>query len=88
MIFGHETKDPPKDTESFIGQVIIINHPGEIKAGYTPVVYIHNMQVACRFEQITKKINRRNGKVIEENPASLKRRSCDGKACSNQAGRC
>ena len=33
--------DPAKETRSFNAQVVIMNHPGKIAAGYTPVLDCH-----------------------------------------------
>ena len=33
--------DPAKEARSFNAQVIIMNHPGQIAAGYTPVLDCH-----------------------------------------------
>merc|ERR1711983_148448 len=43
-------KDPAKATDFYKAQVIILNHPGEIRAGYTPVVDCHTAHIACKFE--------------------------------------
>jgi elongation factor 1-alpha len=55
-----------------VAQVIILNHPGQINKGYTPVLDCHTSHIACRFDEIQAKIDRRNGKVLEENPAFIK----------------
>lgn len=68
--------DPAKETVSFVAQVIIINHPGQIRAGYTPVFDCHTSHVACRFEEILAKVDKRNGAVIEEKPEFLKSGEC------------
>merc|ERR1711983_682833 len=44
--------DPAKGTDSFRAQVIILNHPGEIRAGYTPVIDCHTAHIACKFEAL------------------------------------
>jgi elongation factor 1-alpha len=49
-------------------QIIIVNHPSEIKVGYTPVFDIHTAHVSCKFAELLKKIDRRSGKELEENP--------------------
>ena len=49
-----------------------MNHPGEIHAGYSPVMDCHTAHVACTFQELRKKIDRRSGKTIEENPNMLK----------------
>merc|ERR1712176_331849 len=54
--------DPAKKAASFNAQVIILNHPGEIKAGYTPVLDCHTAHIACKFSELIEKIDRRSGK--------------------------
>merc|ERR1712049_25122 len=62
---------------SFNAQVIVMNHPGEIHAGYTPVLDCHTAHIACKFEEIKEKIDRRSGKKLEDNPKFEK----SGDAC-------
>jgi elongation factor 1-alpha len=71
-VAGDSKNDPPKETESYKAQVIILNHPGEIHAGYAPVVDCHTSHIACKFAELVEKIDRRSGKVLEENPAMVK----------------
>jgi len=67
------TKDQaPKEAVSFIAQVIVLNHPNKIVAGYTPVCDCHTSHIACKFEKLVSKIDRRDGKVLEEEPAQIK----------------
>jgi len=66
------TKDPASEAESFVAQIIVMNHPGMIHAGYTPVLDCHTAHVACCFDQLLQKIDRRTGEVVEENPAFIK----------------
>lgn len=63
---------PATGVESFKAQVIILNHPGEIRKGYTPVLDCHTAHIACRFDELVEKIDRRSGKVLEANPACVK----------------
>lgn len=72
FVAGEIKNDPPKETKDFEAQVIIMNHPGEIKKGYTPVLDCHTAHIACKFAELKSKIDKRNGKVLEENPAGLK----------------
>ena len=64
--------DPVKLTESFEAQVIIMNHPGTIQNGYTPVLDCHTSHIACKFEELKSKIDKRTGKTTEEFPKSVK----------------
>ncbi|VDM95660.1 unnamed protein product [Thelazia callipaeda] len=60
--------DPAKETKQFTAQVIIMNHPGEIAAGYTPVLDCHTAHIACKFAELKEKVDRRSGKKVEDNP--------------------
>tara|TARA_B100000214_G_scaffold372925_1_gene352156 strand:+ start:339 stop:1634 length:1296 start_codon:yes stop_codon:yes gene_type:complete len=71
-VASNQKDNPAKETESFISQVIVMNHPGQISNGYAPVLDCHTAHIACKFTDITQKIDRRTGKVIEENPKSIK----------------
>lgn len=52
--------------------MIILNHPGQISAGYAPVLDCHTAHVACKFAELKEKIDRRSGKKLEDNPKFLK----------------
>merc|ERR1719326_102951 len=72
MVTSDSKQDPAKEAKSFLAQVIVLNHPGEIHAGYQPVLDCHTAHVACKFLEIKEKIDRRSGKVLEENPKMVK----------------
>jgi len=71
-VVGNTKDDPPKEAESFNAQVIVLNHPNKIQAGYTPVVDCHTSHIACKFDTLLSKVDRRSGAVIEEEPKELK----------------
>jgi elongation factor 1-alpha len=77
FVAGDVKSDPPIETESFLAQVIILNHPGTIQNGYAPVLDCHTSHIACKFSEITAKVDRRTGKTTEDNPKSVK----SGDAC-------
>jgi len=64
--------DPAKEAANFTAQVIILNHPGQIQAGYTPVLDCHTAHIACRFDELLSKIDRRTGAEIEAAPKFVK----------------
>ncbi|EIM92107.1 translation elongation factor [Stereum hirsutum FP-91666 SS1] len=69
--------DPAKEAASFNAQVIVLNHPGQIGAGYAPVLDCHTAHIACKFAELIEKIDRRSGKVMEASPKFVK----SGDAC-------
>jgi elongation factor 1-alpha len=69
--------DPAKEAASFNAQVIVLNHPGQIAAGYAPVLDCHTAHIACKFAELLEKIDRRTGKIMEQSPKSVK----SGDAC-------
>ena len=50
----------------------MINHPGEIHAGYSPVLDCHTAHIACKFSELIEKIDRRSNKKLEDFPKSVK----------------
>ena len=76
-VCGDSKKDPPKGASTFFAQVIVMNHPGQISSGYSPVLDCHTAHVACKFKNIDQTMDRRSGKVLEENPKFVK----TGDAC-------
>lgn len=71
-VCGDSKDNPPKATEDFLAQVIVLNHPGQISNGYTPVLDCHTAHIACKFREIKEKIDRRSGKKLEDNPKAIK----------------
>jgi len=64
--------DPAKECETFVAQVIVMNHPNQVSNGYCPVLDCHTAHIACKFNKIISKIDRRTAKVLEEEPKSIK----------------
>jgi len=68
---------PAIGVSSFKGHVILINHPGVVSNGYCPVIDCHTAHVACSWTDITERLDRRTGEVLETDPKSVK----NGDAC-------
>jgi elongation factor 1-alpha len=60
--------DPPTVAETFQAQIVVMQHPSVITAGYTPVFHAHTSQVACTIESIDQKIDPASGEVEEADP--------------------
>ncbi|KAM0719828.1 hypothetical protein Q7P37_003963 [Cladosporium fusiforme] len=71
-VAGDSKQDPPKGCDSFNAQVIVLNHPGQVGAGYAPVLDCHTAHIACKFSELLEKIDRRSGKSIESGPKFIK----------------
>ncbi|CAB0037322.1 unnamed protein product [Trichogramma brassicae] len=71
-VAGDSKANPPKGAADFTAQVIVLNHPGQISNGYTPVLDCHTAHIACKFAEIKEKCDRRTGKTTEENPKAIK----------------
>jgi len=72
FVCSDSKNDPAKESASFTAQVIVLNHPGQIGAGYAPVLDCHTAHIACKFAELQEKIDRRSGKKIEDNPKFVK----------------
>jgi elongation factor 1-alpha len=67
-----EASNPPSVAETFKAQIVVMQHPSVITAGYTPVLHAHTAQVACTVESIEAKLDPASGEVAEENPDFIK----------------
>jgi len=56
----------------FTAQVQVLNHPGELKPGYTPVGFVRTGRSALKMTEVKWKIGKETGNKKLENPANLK----------------
>lgn len=73
MVASLVDDSPARECSSFLAQVIVLSMPraGEIRAGCILYVECHTAQVPCEFEELLSRTDRRTGKVLEMQPASL-----------------
>ena len=64
--------NPPSVAEEFTAQIVVINHPTAIAAGYSPVFHIHTAQVACTMVEIMEKKDPKTGQTAQKNPEFIK----------------
>jgi elongation factor 1-alpha len=67
-----DTTSPPTVAKEFEAQIVILQHPSALTAGYTPVFHCHTAQTACTITELIKKLDPKTGGVLEENPKFLK----------------
>jgi len=58
--------------KNFTAQVQIMNHPGELKAGYCPIAFVRTARSAVKMTAINWKIGKETGGKKADNPANLK----------------
>ncbi|KAH3759243.1 translation elongation factor 1a [Pelomyxa schiedti] len=68
--------NPGPSVGSFVAQVIVLSHPGQLHVGYTPFFFAHTASFAGRFVRLIQKIDRRSGTVVEDNPKAIKTGDC------------
>jgi elongation factor 1-alpha len=70
-VCGH-TNNPPTVVKEFTAQIIVLEHPTVVTAGYTPVFHCGTASIACKIEEIIAKIDPKTGAVIKEHPDFIK----------------
>jgi elongation factor 1-alpha len=70
-VVGHPD-NPPTVAKEFTAQIVVLNHPTVLTAGYTPVFHCHTSSVACTIEEIIAKIDPKTGAVVQEKPDFIK----------------
>jgi len=70
MIVEKDESLRPCDT--FTAQVQVLDHPGELKVGYSPIAFIRTGRSACKISAINWKIGKETGGQKAESPPHLK----------------
>jgi elongation factor 1-alpha len=61
-----------KKCKEFTCQVQILNHPGELKVGYSPIAFVRTARSAVRMSKINWKISKETGGKKASEPANIK----------------
>jgi len=70
-VLGHPN-NPPSVVKEFTAQIVVLQHPTVMTAGYTPVFHCHTASVACTISEIIAKIDPKTGAVVQEKPDFIK----------------
>jgi elongation factor 1-alpha len=61
-----------KKVKEFTCQVQILNHPGELKVGYSPIAFVRTARSAVRMSKIAWKISKETGNKKAPDPTNIK----------------
>ena len=65
-------KDPILEAvESFTAQIAVQEHPGQLKPGFSPGVYVRTGKSSCKMATINWKIGKKTGNEKQDNPPFL-----------------
>ena len=62
-----------KPVKSFVAQVVVQEHPGQLKPGFSPCVHVRTAKSACKMTKINWKMGKKTGNEKQENPGFLER---------------
>ena len=66
-------KDVVYPVESFIAQVVVQEHPGQLKPGFSPCIHVRTAKSACKMSKINWKQSKKTGNEKQEGPQFLER---------------
>jgi elongation factor 1-alpha len=62
-----------KPVKSFVAQVVVQEHPGQLKPGFSPCVHVRTAKSACKMTTINWKTGKKTGNEKLESPPFLER---------------
>ena len=60
-------------TKSFVAQVVVQEHPGQLKVGFSPIIYCRTAKTACKMTKINWKMGKKTGGQKMDSPPFLER---------------
>merc|ERR1719456_2017889 len=71
-IMIYKKDDSLKQVQNFTAQIQVLDIPGEIKVGYSPIGFVRTGRSACRVSKLDWKMGKETGGKKMEDPHSLK----------------
>ncbi|KEH40223.1 putative protein-synthesizing GTPase [Medicago truncatula] len=71
-VASNSKRGPAMEAAEFTSHVIILNHPGQIRNGYTPILDCHTSHIAVKFAKLVSKFDRNTNVEFEKEPKFLK----------------
>jgi elongation factor 1-alpha len=71
-VFYVEKEGVIMPVKSFVAQVVVQEHPGELKIGFSPLIHVRTAKSSCRMSEIKWKMGKATGGEKQENPLFLK----------------
>jgi len=65
--------DPILPVESFVAQVVVQEHPGQLKPGFSPCIHVRTAKSACKMSKIMWKQSKKTGNEKQDSPQYLER---------------
>jgi len=59
--------------ESFVAQIVVQEHPGQLKTGFCPCVHVRTAKAACKMTAINWKMGKKTGNEKQSSPPFLER---------------
>ena len=72
MVASSPSNMPVVPAETFTAQIIILQHPGHLAQGYTPVFFCHTASFPGTWIELIRKVDPKTGVTVEEKPKIVK----------------
>ena len=72
-VISLQKEDLLEPVESFTAQVVVQEHPGQLKPGFSPCVHVRTAKSACKMSKIMWKMGKKTGNEKIDNPDFLER---------------
>ena len=70
-VMSLESQPILEPVEKFTAQIVVQEHPGQLKPGFAPLVHVRTAKSSCKMTQILWKMSKKTGNEKQENPQFL-----------------